>query len=134
MLAFGCEAGADNQLAVFRHEWHRRRTRGEVVGFGICATKLWSISRHPNYVGHFFCCVAYAMYGYASATQSWHGYMLLGLPVFAYFKLMYWSGVPMNEYLCVERRGDLYRNYVSNVAIVPSAATLARHFFPGATK
>lgn len=74
-------------------------------------TGLWSVSRHPNYVGEIIVWVGVAV----MAAPALSGSQLLSLvsPIFVFILLRYVSGVPLLEKKAEKRWGDdpAYRDY-----------------------
>lgn len=87
VLGFAIEAVADAQKAAFASD---PRHRGDFISTG-----LWSLSRHPNYVGEILLWLGVAILA-APALSGWQ-YLLLLSPVLVYAQLRFASGVPMLE-------------------------------------
>lgn len=91
-IGFAIEVSADRQKSIFRQQ---PENAGKFIDQG-----LWSISRHPNYVGEIIlwfgiflsCSRAFSFWKAISASIS---------PVFVFFLLRYVSGVPL-----LERKAD----------------------------
>ncbi len=93
---FAVEVVADYQKSKFRQD---PANRGEFIQSG-----LWSISRHPNYVGEIFLWIGVAII----AVPVFEGWQWVGLisPLFVYVLLNRVSGVPMLERRADEKWGD----------------------------
>ena len=103
VFSFAMENVSDYQLDRFRSD---SRQRG-----AICRTGLWRYSRHPNYFFEFLIWLAYAMFALPSATTLSHIFLLLLVPLTAYWFLVYFTGLPMTEQASLERRGAAYSQY-----------------------
>ena len=103
LTCFSCENIADQQLRTFTSD---RAQRGQV-----CKSGFWRFSRHPNYFFEFGIWCSYALFAYPSASSLLEKGMLLLVPLFAYWFLIYFTGIPMNEKASLERRGALYLEY-----------------------
>ncbi|WP_298885320.1 DUF1295 domain-containing protein [uncultured Serinicoccus sp.] len=91
VTGFAVEALADAQKSAFRAD---PRHQGEFVRGG-----LWSVSRHPNYVGEILLWTGVAMVA-AAPLVGWQHVTLVS-PVLIYLLLRFGSGVP-----ALERRAD----------------------------
>lgn len=96
VLGYGVEAVADAQKSAFSSD---PTNKGEFIRTG-----LWSISRHPNYVGEILLWTGVAMVA-AAALSGWQ-YLTLLSPVLIYAQLRFASGVPMLEERADEKWGD----------------------------
>jgi len=96
------EAIADRQM---------RRFRAQKIG-PVCNVGLWSICRHPNYIGQWllWCGVCVIALG----DGGW-GWLALSGPVLMGWLLRFVSGVPLLEKAMLESRGDAYRQYQAAV-------------------
>lgn len=91
LVGFTVEAVADAQKSAFKTD---PAHEGEFIRSG-----LWSISRHPNYVGEILLWTGVAMVA-AGALSGWQHLTLIS-PVLIYLLLRFASGVP-----ALERRAD----------------------------
>lgn len=91
VAGFGIEAVADQQKAAFRAD---PAHEGDFISTG-----LWSVSRHPNYVGEILLWLGVAVVA-APVLVGWQFVLLLS-PVLIYLQLRFASGVP-----ALERRAD----------------------------
>ncbi|MDO5723078.1 MAG: DUF1295 domain-containing protein [Flaviflexus sp.] len=101
LIGFAIEVIADNQKSSFKAAHpHDFMTSG-----------LWSLSRHPNYVGEIVLWVGVAI----MAAPALSGGRLIGLisPVFVFILLRFVSGIPLLEKKAEQRWGDNphYREY-----------------------
>ncbi|XP_077979127.1 uncharacterized protein LOC144434537 [Glandiceps talaboti] len=110
ILGFLCEVIADHQKSVFRSN-PDNATR-------FIDTGLWSISRHPNYLGEIM--LWSGLFISASSVMS-PNQLLSGIsPVFVAFLLTNVSGIPILERKGLKRYGDnpQYMEYVKNTAVL----------------
>ena len=112
-LSFVLENIADWQLLRFK--------RSADKGHGVMETGLWRYSRHPNYFFEFMIWCSYTIFAWPSA-RTWSDYVqLLALPLLAYWFLVHFTGVPMNEKASLQKRGKPYHVYQQSTNM----------FFPG---
>ena len=104
------ETTADAQMKRFRAD---RSTDSKV-----CDRGLWSISRHPNYVGELlvWCSLPIIALGNAQGWEIAINLLSLGAPATMYWLLIYVSGIPPLEREMLATRGDAYRDYQYRVA------------------
>ena len=106
ILGFGIEAIADKQKTVFNTE---PANQGKWIDSG-----LWSISRHPNYLGEILLWTGIAFFGISCFT----GLERVGLisPIFIYLLLTKVSGIPILDKRALEKWGDdpEYQKYRDN--------------------
>ena len=112
ILGFGIEAIADKQKTVFNTE---PANQGKWIDSG-----LWSISRHPNYLGEILLWTGIAFFGISCFTGlervAWIS------PIFIYLLLTKVSGIPILDKRALEKWGDdpEYQKYRENTpALVP---------------
>lgn len=105
VVAVGCEALADRQLARFRHD---PRNKGKV-----CDVGLWRFSRHPNYFFEWLHWFAYV----ALAIGAPHAYLALLGPVLMGLSLGFVTGIPFVEAQSLRSRGDAYRDYQRRTSV-----------------
>src|SRR6478752_5920423 len=106
LIGIAGEALADAQLRRFRHD---PANHGKV-----CATGLWSWSRHPNYFFEWFGWLAYPVIA-LSIGYPW-GLATLLAPLFMYWILVHVTGIPPLEAQMLCSRGDRYRDYQSRTS------------------
>jgi steroid 5-alpha reductase family enzyme len=101
-----CEAMADAQLA----QW--RRSPGAT---GVCEAGLWSVSRHPNYLGEWMFWLGLSLPA-IDPSFSWNwGLCALLAPLQMYWLLTRVSGVPPLEAHMLRTRGAAFEDYVRRV-------------------
>ena len=112
LLGFGIEAIADNQKTVFNSD---SNNQGKWIDSG-----LWSISRHPNYLGEILLWTGIGFFGISCFTGlervAWIS------PIFIYLLLTKVSGIPILDKRALEKWGDdpEYQKYRENTpALVP---------------
>ena len=112
ILGFGIEAIADKQKTVFNTE---PTNQGKWIESG-----LWSISRHPNYLGEILLWTGIAFFGISCFTGlervAWIS------PIFIYLLLTKVSGIPILDKRALEKWGDdpEYQKYRENTpALIP---------------
>ena len=112
ILGFGIEAIADKQKTVFNTE---PDNQGKWIDSG-----LWSISRHPNYLGEILLWTGIAFFGISCFTGlervAWIS------PIFIYLLLTKVSGIPILDKRALEKWGDdpEYQKYRENTpALIP---------------
>ena len=93
---FAVEVAADRQKASFRAD---RANEGRFITNG-----LWSLSRHPNYVGEFMLWTGVAIVS-LPALYGWQHLTLIS-PIFVYALLTRISGIPILERRADQRWGD----------------------------
>jgi steroid 5-alpha reductase family enzyme len=90
LVGLAMETLADEQL---------RRFKLKGVSGGICSVGLWSVSRHPNYLGE-----ALVWWGLSLTALGWpQGWLALASPILLTYLLLKVSGVAMLE-LSMSRR------------------------------
>ncbi len=102
LAGLATEAVADAQLRAFR----RKAGHGQV-----CDTGLWSLSRHPNYLGEFLFWLGLALF----ALPAPFGPAALIGPAFIYWLLVHVSGIPPLEAAMLKSRGEAYAAYQRRV-------------------
>ena len=112
LLGFGIESIADNQKTVFNTE---PTNQGKWIDSG-----LWSLSRHPNYLGEILLWTGIAFFGISCFTGlervAWIS------PIFIYLLLTKVSGIPILDKRALEKWGDdpEYQKYRENTpALAP---------------
>jgi len=105
MIAGGAlGAAADIQRFTFRMN---KRNEGKILDKG-----LWSISRHPNYLGEIIYWWGVYIVNF-SAGILW----TFICPIVLSFMILFVTGIPVNERIMSEEHGDEYLDYVSRVPI-----------------
>tara|TARA_B100000989_G_scaffold202334_1_gene153118 strand:- start:6398 stop:7243 length:846 start_codon:yes stop_codon:yes gene_type:complete len=106
ILGLAIEIIADNQKTVFRRNTENKDK--------FITTGLWSLSRHPNYLGEILLWTGIAV----MSISSLHGlqYLTLISPIFVYILLVYISGIRMLEDQAKKKWGhlDSYKEYIKN--------------------
>ena len=112
ILGFSIEAIADKQKTVFNTE---PANQGKWIDSG-----LWSISRHPNYLGEILLWTGIAFFGISCFTGlervAWIS------PIFIYLLLTKVSGIPILDKRALEKWGEdpEYQKYRENTpALIP---------------
>jgi steroid 5-alpha reductase family enzyme len=114
LTGLAIEAIADAQLRAFR----RTATHAEV-----CDRGLWSVSRHPNYLGEFLFWCGLAV---IALDAPWGVAALLG-PALMYWLLVHVSGIPPLEAHMATSRGAAWADYAARVpAFFPTLAGAKR--------
>ncbi|XP_038044776.1 uncharacterized protein LOC119719404 [Patiria miniata] len=110
VVGFLLEIVADYQKAAFR-------ANPDNVGKFI-NTGLWSISRHPNYLGEIILWAG--LYISASSVMTGKQYLSVISPMFVYFLLTRVSGIPILEKYGMKKWGNnnLYRDYVNKTPVL----------------
>lgn len=103
LAAWQLTASADRQLATWRAD---PNTAGRT-----CRAGLWSISRHPNYLGELFSWIAVAV---LATGGAWGALAWIQAGV-AYLLLRHVTGIPYTEAQSLRRRGEDYRAYQREV-------------------
>ncbi len=120
---FTLEVIADLQKKAFRSD---TKNQGLFI-----TTGLWSLSRHPNYLGEITLWVGIALIA-VPILQEWQFATTLS-PIFVWILLRWVSGVPILEAQADKNwEGNLeYRQYKERTPILfPSPYTLAKRLFP----
>lgn len=112
IVAISGEWIADLQLQAFKRD---PANRGR-----ICDTRLWSLSRHPNYFFEWFGWLAYPVIAIDPTGGYWQGFFALGAPALMYWVVVHGTGIPPLEAHMLRSRGDAFRRYRSRT----------RAFFP----
>ncbi|MCA2961696.1 MAG: DUF1295 domain-containing protein [Silvanigrellales bacterium] len=102
-LCFVCENIADHQLRSFKKD---KSLRGQV-----CTKGFWKYSRHPNYFFELGIWTSYAVFAIPSVGGPFEAFALAAVPALAYFYLVSFTGIPMNEKASLQRRGESYAAY-----------------------
>ena len=105
-LGFSIEVIADYQKTVFRKDV---RNKDKFI-----TTGLWSLSRHPNYLGEILLWSGIAIMSFLSLEGM--QYITLISPLFVYILLVYISGIRMLEDQGSKKWGELesYKEYIKN--------------------
>lgn len=112
-LSFILENVADNQLTDFKKTSNEEKDKnGKVMKYG-----LWKYSRHPNYFFEWLIWSSYTLIALFSAYNNADYLFLSTVPLVAYYFLVYFTGVPMNEKACLESKGDEYAHYQSSTSM-----------------
>lgn len=106
ILGLAIEIIADNQKTVFRRNTENKDK--------FITTGLWSLSRHPNYLGEILLWTGIAVMSISSLQGL--QYLTLISPIFVYILLVYISGVRMLEDQAKKKWGhlDSYKEYLKN--------------------
>jgi len=106
VLGLVIEIVADQQKTVFRRE---PKNKDKFI-----TTGLWSLSRHPNYLGEILLWSGIAIMS-VSSLQGLQ-YLTLISPLFVYILLVYISGIRLLENQAEKKWGhlDSYKEYVKN--------------------
>jgi len=106
ILGLAIEIIADNQKTVFRRNTENKDK--------FITTGLWSLSRHPNYLGEILLWTGIAVMSISSLQGL--QYLTLISPIFVYILLVYISGIRMLEDQADKKWGhlDSYKEYVKN--------------------
>ncbi|XP_071803539.1 uncharacterized protein [Asterias amurensis] len=110
VVGFILEVTADYQKAAFRQD---PNNVGKFINTG-----LWSISRHPNYLGEIL--VWSGLYISASSVMSGKQYLSVISPIFVYFLLTRVSGIPLLEKYGLKKWGSnhMYQNYLQKTPVL----------------
>lgn len=110
LLGFLFETIADRQKSAFRSN---PDNKGKFVRSG-----LWSISRHPNYLGEMMLWIGVAIVA-APVLQGWQTLTLIS-PVFVVLLICRVSGIPLLESRADEKWGDdpEYQDYIHNTPVL----------------
>ncbi|MEH6608025.1 MAG: DUF1295 domain-containing protein [Halioglobus sp.] len=108
-FGFTVEVVADRQKRSFRKEFGSS---------GFITTGLWSISRHPNYLGEIILWVGIALLA-MPVLQGWQ-WLTAASPLFVYILLTRVSGIPLLEKKSDKRWGDNeeYQRYKANTPVL----------------
>ena len=106
ILGLAIEIIADNQKTVFRSNTENKDK--------FITTGLWSLSRHPNYLGEILLWTGIAVMSISSLQGL--QYLTLISPIFVYILLVYISGIRMLEDQAKKKWGhlDSYKEYKKN--------------------
>ncbi|KAG8191648.1 hypothetical protein JTE90_016441 [Oedothorax gibbosus] len=110
MLGFGIEVVADFQKSVFTN---LPENKGKFINTG-----LWSISRHPNYLGEIL--LWFGLYFSASSTFKGKEIISVMCPIFDMFLITKISGIPLLEQYGLKKwgRDPNYIRYVKNTSLL----------------
>ena len=108
-FGFTVEVVADRQKRSFRKEFGSS---------GFITTGLWSISRHPNYLGEIILWVGIALLA-IPVLQGWQ-WLTVASPLFVYLLLTRVSGIPLLEQKSDKKWGDNeeYLRYKANTPVL----------------
>ena len=106
ILGLSIEIISDNQKTVFRRNIENKDK--------FITTGLWSLSRHPNYLGEILLWTGIAVMSISSLQGL--QYLTLISPIFVYILLVYISGIRMLEDQAKKKWGhlDSYKEYIKN--------------------
>lgn len=109
-LGFTIEVVADFQKSVF---CNITENKGKFINTG-----LWSVSRHPNYLGEIL--LWFGLYFSASSTFKGKEMLTVLCPVFDMFLITKISGIPLLEKHGIQKwgRDPKYVDYMKNTAIL----------------
>ena len=110
LTGFLLEAIADHQKSAFKKDPENRDS--------FIQSGLWSISRHPNYLGEIILCVCVSIVA-IPVLQGWQ-WAMLSSPFFVALLLIRVSGIPLLEKKADEKWGGQsdYESYKKNVAVL----------------
>ena len=110
LIGFILEAGADYQKSQFKAN---PANKGKWIASG-----LWSISRHPNYLGEML--MWSSLFLPASAVMSGYQYLSAISPMFVAYLLTRVSGIPLLERQGLKKWGHLpaYQDYRRSTAVL----------------
>ena len=110
IVGFATEATADHQKNRFRAD---PENRGSFISSG-----LWSLSRHPNYLGEIILWIGVAIIA-LPILSGWQLATLIS-PVFVYVLLTRVSGIPLLEKRAEEKWGgqDAYESYKARTPVL----------------
>ncbi len=110
MIGFGVEVVADKQKTRFRAD---EANKGRFITAG-----LWSISRHPNYLGEIILWIGVAIIAFP-VLQGWQCVTMIS-PIFVIVLLSMVSGVPLLERRADEKWGGQadYEAYKEKTAVL----------------
>lgn len=100
----------------------RHRLRGDGT---LLTTGFWSISRYPNYLFEVLFWFGVSI----SQINALNELLALISPVYAWFILSYFSGVPMQEKRRLEKYGGLYKDYAEKVPRIFPTINSLRNLF-----
>tara|TARA_X000001036_G_scaffold439504_1_gene490894 strand:- start:708 stop:1553 length:846 start_codon:yes stop_codon:yes gene_type:complete len=106
ILGFSIEVIADHQKTIFRKD---KKNKDKFISTG-----LWSLSRHPNYLGEIVLWSGISVMSFSSLQGI--QYITLISPLFVYILIVYVSGVRILEDQGLKKWGDLesYNEYIKN--------------------
>ncbi|KAI9006886.1 hypothetical protein DFJ74DRAFT_689709 [Hyaloraphidium curvatum] len=78
-------------------------------------TGLWSISRHPNYLGEIMLQTGLFVASISSLSKPWHFALSAASPLFSWFLLTRVSGIPMLEPEAKKKYGAAWAAYCEKV-------------------
>jgi steroid 5-alpha reductase family enzyme len=102
-LCFACENISDHQLRTFK--------KNPALKEKVCDVGFWKYSRHPNYFFELGIWSSYALIAAPSAQNVFEALALAAVPALAYFYLVLFTGIPMNEKASLQSRGENYARY-----------------------
>jgi len=110
ILGFSIEVIADNQKTVFNADL---KNKGKWIDSG-----LWSISRHPNYLGEILLWTGIAFFGISCFT-GFERFAWIS-PIFIYLLLTKISGVPLLDKRALDKWGEdpEYQEYRDNTPVL----------------
>jgi len=110
ILGFSIEVIADNQKTVFNADL---KNKGKWIDSG-----LWSISRHPNYLGEILLWTGIAFFGISCFT-GFERFAWIS-PIFIYLLLTKISGVPLLDKRALDKWGEdpEYQEYRANTPVL----------------
>jgi steroid 5-alpha reductase family enzyme len=105
LLGIGLELTADRQL---------RAWRATQQGPGVCDVGLWSVSRHPNYLGETLFWGALPLFAVAPDRLGW-AFVTVAAPAMMAYLLVAVSGIPLLEAHMARTRGAAWEAYCRRV-------------------
>eukprot|EP00949_MAST-11_sp_MAST-11-sp1_P005170 g5170.t1 len=116
MLSFSLEIMADQQ----KHKFAEKGLR-ETKGF--IQSGLWSVSRHPNYLGEITLWLSSAIFSYESIKRNEecaYPQLAFAAPVVSYLLLCYVSGIPLLEKRAAKKWGKSkeFQAYVKSTPLL----------------
>ncbi|ORX36474.1 hypothetical protein BD324DRAFT_602249 [Kockovaella imperatae] len=115
MSGIGFEIIADRQKSAWRQDKNDKKHDEQFISSG-----LWSLSRHPNYVGEAFLQAGPPLMALTVLPPTPGRYLVWVSPIFTYLLLRYGSGVPPLEKSGEKKWGKdpAYRKYVEDTSVM----------------
>lgn len=117
LVTIGFELTADRQL----RNWKTRQQ-----GQGVCDVGLWSVSRHPNYLGETLFWCALPVFAFSADRLGW-ALVTIAAPAMMAYLLVAVSGIPLLEAHMARTRGAAWEAYCRRVpAFLPKLRLFGR--------